>query len=174
MQIKWRQSRLRLTRAAGLIAISALLALAPVPVIAAPVTGPFAALQGSWTGSGTIALSSGAKERIRCQANDSLGASSAELRLELNCTSDSYTFKLQSHITYRDGEISGYWGESTRMTGGNISGNIVGNLIKVRVEGQTFAALLTITTRGDRQSIFIQSPGSEMSDVSITLTRKSR
>lgn len=170
----WLQSALSCPRPIGVIAISVWLALVSLPALAAPSDGPFAALQGSWSGTGTIALSSGAKERIRCRANNRLGPSSTELRLELDCDSDSYKFKLQSQITYRDGTISGNWFESTRAAAGIIEGRAVGNQIKVRAEGQTFAAILSITTRGDRQSISIQSPGSEMSDVAITLTRKSR
>ncbi len=174
MRIRWLQSGSSYPRTIRGIAISVLFFLGSLPVLAAPANGPFAALQGSWSGTGTIVLSSGAKERIRCSSNDRLGSSSAELRLELNCESDSYKFNLQSQIVYRDGTVSGNWSETTRATGGTISGRIAGNQIQVRAEGQTFSAILSVTTRGDRQSISIQSPGSEMSDVTITLTRKSR
>jgi hypothetical protein len=172
MRNRWPQSR---SHPIGVTAVSAWLALVSLPVLAAPTDGPLAALQGSWSGTGTIALSGGAKERIRCLANNRLGPSSAELRLELECASDSYKFKLQSQITYSDGTVSGNWFESTRSAAGSITdGRVVGNQIKVRAEGQTFSALLSITTRGDRQSISIQSPGSEMSDIAIILSRKSR
>jgi hypothetical protein len=174
MRVCWLQSRSPCALAFGVVAISVLLAFVSLPVLAAPTDGPFAALQGSWSGTGTIVLSSGAKERIRCSSNDRLGSSSTELRLELNCESDSYKFNLQSQIVYRDGTVSGNWFEKTRATGGSISGRIAGNQINVRAAGQTFNALLSVTTRGDRQSISIQSPGSEMSDVTITLARKSR
>jgi hypothetical protein len=156
------------------IVISVLLALVSFPVFADPPTGPFAALQGSWSGTGAIVMSNGTKERIRCDANHRLGASSNELRLELTCASDSYKFNLQSQIVHADGTISGNWFETTRATGGAIVGRIAGNQINVRAEGQSFNAILTVTTRGDRQAISIQSPGSEMSDVTITLTRKPR
>jgi hypothetical protein len=156
------------------IMISAGLALMSFPVLAEPSDGPFAALQGSWSGTGTIVMSSGAKERIRCSATHHLGASSSELQLALNCESDSYKFNLESQITSSGSAISGNWFEKTRATGGSINGRIAGNQINVRAEGASFNALLSVTTRGDRQSISIQSPGSEMSDVSITLARKSR
>jgi hypothetical protein len=157
-----------------MILISALLALVPVPVVAQRADGPFAALQGSWSGTGTILLSSGARERIRCRASYRVGPSNTDLRLGLSCESDSYRFELQSQISYYNGTISGNWGESTRATGGSINGRVAGNEFHVRAEGQTFTAILLVTTRGERQSISIQSPGSEMSDVTITLTRASR
>lgn len=156
------------------IVISALLALVSVPEHAASDDGPFAALAGSWSGTGTIMMLSGVKERIRCNATHLVGASSNELKLELNCASDSYKFNLKSEIVDRDNAISGNWFESSRATGGNITGRINGAQIQVRVEGQAFNALLSVTTRGERQAISIQSPGSEMSDVTITLMRKTR
>jgi len=139
-----------------------------------PAAGPFAALLGSWSGTGIIALSNGTKERIRCRANYRLGNTSESLQLELNCASDSYKFELQSSIGYTNGSISGTWFESTRKANGAITGHIAGSQINARAEGQTFTALLVLNTRGDRQSISIQSPGSEMSEVTIGLTRGSR
>jgi hypothetical protein len=136
--------------------------------------GPFAALLGSWSGAGTIALSNGTKERIRCRAAYRLGNRSVDLLLGLGCASDSYKFELQSAIAYRGQSISGTWFESTREVGGAITGRVVGSQINARAEGQAFTAILALNTRGNRQSISIQSPGSEMSEVAITLTRGSR
>ena len=158
-------------RVIGAAAIAVVLGLAS---FAAAADGPFVALMGTWSGTGTISLSSGAKERIRCNATHRIGANNDELKLELTCASDSYKFSLQSQVTDRGGTISGNWYETTRATGGALTGRIAGSLINVRVEGPTFNALLAVTTKGDKQAISIQSPGSEMSDISITLTRKSK
>ena len=135
---------------------------------------PFAGLPGAWAGTGTIALSNGAKERIRCRATYRLDNDVSNLRLELSCTSDSYKFELQSHITYSDRAISGSWNETTRGVGGTVTGSATGTQIRARAEGQTFTALLAMNTRGTRQSVSIQSPGSEMSDITIDLTRGSK
>jgi hypothetical protein len=164
-------SAIRRSRVPSAVAIAVVLALVS---FATAADGPFAALVGSWSGTGTISLSSGAKERIRCNATHRIGAKDDELKLELTCASDSYKFNLQSQITHSAGTISGSWSETTRATGGGITGRISGSLINVRVEGPTFNALLAVTTKGDRQAISIQSPGSEMSDITITLTRKSK
>src|SRR6266567_546062 len=155
-------------------AFAVLLALLASPRLAQPAEGPFAGLPGSWTGTGTIALSSGAKERIRCRAAYRLDSSSTDLRLEMSCSSDSYKFELQSHLTYSDNAISGSWNETTRGVGGTISGSATGPQIRARAEGQTFTALLAMNTRGSKQSVSIQSPGSEMSNITIDLTRGSK
>ena len=174
MRIRLSQSGPPCSRVIRAIVISIMLAFSPLPVFAGPFDDTFVALQGSWSGTGAIVMSGGNKERIRCDANHHIGSSSNELRLELTCASDSYKFDLQGQITASGDAISGNWFEKTRATGGAISGRIAGNQLQVRAEGQTFNALLSVTTRGERQTISIQSPGSEMSDVTITLTRKSR
>jgi hypothetical protein len=156
----------------SLITISPSL-ISPSIVQAATTDSPFTALPGSWAGTGTIARSSGAKERIRCRATYRL-ENPVNLRLEMNCSSDSYRFELRSHITYDAETVSGLWNEQTRGVGGIVTGRASGARIQVRAEGQTFTALLDMTTRGNRQSVSIQSPGSEMSGVTIMLTRGAR
>jgi hypothetical protein len=152
----------------------ALSVLASPSLAQQPDEGPFAGLPGSWAGTGIIALSSGAKERIRCRATYRLDHDISNLRLELSCTSDSYKFELQSQLAYNDRAISGSWNETTRGVGGTVTGTAVGSRIQARAEGQTFTAILAMNTRGPRQSVSIESPGSEMSRITIDLTRGSR
>ena len=153
-------------------ALLIILLLSTVPSLAQTArTSPFASLVGSWRGSGAITLSSGAKERIRCQADYRLKSLTAT-RLKLTCASDSYKFELESDVAATDGTLSGTWSERTRGVAGQIFGRISGSRIEIRAEGQTFSALLDMTTRGNRQSVSIRSPGSEMSGVSITLDRR--
>lgn len=154
------------------VLLSIALIASPLGQVAA-ADSPFAALPGSWAGTGTIAMASGAKERIRCQANYRL-ENPVNLRLEMSCTSDSYKFELRGRITYDDPTISGSWNETTRGVGGQVTGRASGGHIQARAEGQTFTALLDMTTRGTRQQVSIQSPGSEMAGVTITLTRGAR
>ena len=172
--LSWRFARNRHQGLRRAILAVALSVLASPSFAQRPDEGPFEGLPGAWAGTGTIALSSGAKERIRCRATYRLDNDSSNLRLELSCTSDSYKFELQSHITYDDRAISGSWNETTRGVGGTITGSAVGNRIQARAEGQTFTAILAINTRGTRQSVSIESPGSEMSRITIDLTRGSR
>ena len=165
-----RSRRCALTGAAlGLASIVIMSPFAP----AAAADNPFAGLSGSWAGTGTIAMANGAKERVRCQANYRLD-NPVNLRLEMSCVSDSYKFELRGHITYDDPTISGSWNETTRGVGGQVTGRASSGRIQARAEGQTFTALLDMTTHGTRQQVSIQSPGSEMAGVTITLTRGAR
>ena len=151
--------------AAGLLALAAL----PSSVEAAP--GPFAALSGSWSGGGTITMSSGARERIRCRARYNVGGSGSNLDLTLRCASDSYNFELQSNASYSNGAVSGTWNETTRGVGGSIEGSGNAGQIRVRVSG-IISASLAVSTVANQQSISIQAPGTEMQHVAISLSRK--
>jgi hypothetical protein len=53
---------------------------------------PFAGLSGTWTGSGSVSLSDGSKERLRCRATYQVSAGDARLQQSLRCASDSYRF----------------------------------------------------------------------------------
>src|SRR5262249_20671026 len=93
------------------IAIGCLLAIPPGN---AEGLSPFARVIGSWAGSGSLQLSNGNKERIRCRANYvSMTPEAMTLKLELKCASDTYNFQLASDINYSGGSISGLWSEAT-------------------------------------------------------------
>jgi len=156
-----------------LLVLSAALAALPAftASISAQQPGPFTILAGKWSGSGNIAVTNGNKERIRCRAQYQVGSAGANVRLELRCASDSYKFELQSNVRYQGGEVRGDWGERTRGAAGQLTGRVKGPQIEVRVEGPTFAALLSLTTRGDKQSISIKAPGGQMTEANISLNR---
>ena len=136
-------------------------------------SGPFSNMAGNWAGGGSFAIANGAKESIRCRAQYLVGSTGATVNLELRCASDSYKFELQGNVRYQNGEVLGDWSERTRGAAGRVAGSIKGDQVNVRVEGQTFSALLSLTTRGDKQSISIIAPvGRDMSEASITLNRR--
>jgi hypothetical protein len=133
--------------------------------------GPFAGLAGSWAGSGTIAMSNGTRERIRCRAVYAVSGGGSSLQLSLRCASDSYRFELNSNVRYAAGDISGNWSEATRGVGGSLSGIASLSDIRARVEGPGFAANLLLATRGDRQSVSLRASSGDITEVAITLSR---
>ena len=153
------------------IAGAGLLVLAALPSIANAATGPFAALSGSWSGGGTLTMSNGAKERLRCRAHYNVGGAGENVDLTLRCASDSYNFELQSNASYSNGAVTGTWNEKTRGVGGSIEGSGNGSSIKVRVSG-IISASLALSTVANQQSISIQAPGTELQHVAISLSRK--
>ena len=135
---------------------------------------PVAELEGAWSGTGTISLSNGTNERIRCRAAYQVTEAGRLLSQDLRCASDSYKFELQTTVAHQGGSISGTWNETTRAVVGTISGRISGNTIHAVATAPAVSANLALVTKGNQQSVTIQSPGSEVSEVSITLRRGSR
>jgi hypothetical protein len=134
--------------------------------------GPFVGLSGSWSGGGSITLSSGSREHLQCRANYSVRGGGNELGLTLRCAGDSYNFAFRGDARSRDGTVTGSWSETNQGVSGRFNGRARGGHIGARVEGENFTASLDINTNGDRQSISIRSPGSEFSEVSVSLRRR--
>jgi hypothetical protein len=133
-------------------------------------SGPFAGFDGAWSGSGTVSLSDGTNERIRCRANYKVQSGGQGLQQSLRCASDSYKFDLSSNVVSQGGAVSGTWSETSRNINGNLQGRAGGGQIEVFVEAAGFAANLTLVTRGNKQSVSISSKG-EIKGVSINMVR---
>lgn len=133
-------------------------------------SGPFAGFSGAWSGNGTVALSDGTTERIRCKADYKVDGSGLGLKQTLRCASDSYKFDLASDVTSQGGRISGNWSEASRNVFGSLQGTAGGGQIEVFVEAAGFAANLTLRTSGNRQTVQISSKG-EIKGVNITMVR---
>jgi hypothetical protein len=132
--------------------------------------GPFAGFDGSWSGAGTVTLSNGTNEHIRCKADYKVNTTGLGLKQNLHCASDSYKFDLSSDVTSQGDRISGNWSEKSRNIFGNLQGTAGNGQIEVFVEASGFAANLTLRTNGTKQVVQIDSKG-EIRGVTITMTK---
>lgn len=130
--------------------------------------GPFAGLSGTWSGSGSITLANGGRERPRCRAIYAVGEDGTRLQQNLRCASDRYRF--DGDVVSEAGALTGTWSETSRHVSGKVSGRVNSGQIQARIDGPGFSAGMTINTRGNRQSVTISSPGHEITQVSIDLT----
>ena len=119
--------------------------------------GPFERLAGQWSGYGTIDLSNGTREPIRCRAAYDVLAERHNLQINIRCASDSYNFNLYSSAVLAGRAVSGTWSESTHGVAGTISGTAEGDQIQVRAESVGFTANLSLVTHGSRQSVSIRT-----------------
>jgi hypothetical protein len=132
--------------------------------------GPFAGFDGAWSGTGTVALSDGSVERIRCKANYKVDGTGMGLKQSLHCASDSYKFDLSSDVISKGDRISGNWSEASRNVNGSLQGTAGGGQIEVFVEANGFAANLMLRSNGNKQTVQINSKG-EIRGVNITMVR---
>ena len=133
-------------------------------------SGPFAGLAGVWAGGGTVTLDDGSTERIRCRATYAVGAGGSGLNQSLTCASDSYRFNLSGNVVSQGGALSGTWSESSRGINGSLEGRGANGNFQVTASAPGFSANLSVTTRGNRQSVVIRSD-SAFRGASISLSR---
>jgi hypothetical protein len=133
-------------------------------------SSPFVGFEGAWSGNGTVSLSDGTTEHIRCKADYKVNGTGLGLKQSLHCASDSYKFDLSSDVTSQGDRISGNWSEASRNIFGNLQGTAGGGQIDVFVEANGFAANLTLRTTGNKQTVQISSKG-EIRGVSITMVK---
>lgn len=131
----------------------------------------FEGFAGAWSGSGTIALSNGRTERLRCEAAYAVASAGSSLRQNLSCRSDNYVFELRTEVDYEGGRISGRWSETSRNLVGRISGQARERRIEAVAEGSGFSAEIVMSTSGRRQAVGIRSQGTELSRITVELTR---
>lgn len=149
------------------------LTLAAKPILAEKVSvGPFAGLSGYWIGAGTITMSNGSRERLRCKAVYAVNDAGKALDQSLRCASDSYRLEISSNVISNGGSLSGTWDEVTRHAMGSITGRVSNAEIQARVDGAAFSARLQVQFEGDRQSVSIRpASGAEVTDVAITMRK---
>jgi len=133
-------------------------------------SGPFAGLAGNWSGGGTVTLDDGSTERIRCRATYAVGAGGNGLNQSLTCASDSYKFNLSSNVVSQGGALSGTWSESSRSINGNLEGRASAGAFQIIASAPGFTANLTLTTRGNKQSVVIRAD-TAFRGASISLSR---
>jgi hypothetical protein len=133
-------------------------------------THPFAGFDGAWSGNGTISLSDGSSERLRCRANYKVDNTGLGLKQTLRCASDSYKFDLSSDVTSQGDRVSGNWTETSRNIVGSLQGTAGGGKIEVTVEAPGFTASLTLRATGNKQTVQIRSKG-DIRGVSITMVK---
>jgi hypothetical protein len=133
-------------------------------------SGPFAGMAGIWSGGGTVTLDDGSTERIRCRATYAVGSGGNGLNQSLTCASDSYRFNLSSNVVAQGSALSGTWSEATRGVNGTLEGRGGGGNFQVVANAPGFTANISLTTRGNRQSVVIRSDSSFRA-ASISLSR---
>src|SRR5438132_8333620 len=86
--------------------------------------GPFTRMAGSWSGAGSLTMTNGAQEQLRCRARYNVGSGGSELQLNLRCASPSYNFNLGGEVETNGNTITGSWNEATRNVAGTVSGRV--------------------------------------------------
>jgi hypothetical protein len=155
-------------RRAGAALVCVVFALAGSAVRAA---GPFAQLDGTWSGSGRINLEDGRSEGLKCKAYYTPKADGAEIGLALRCASASSKVELRANLTSAGSRVSGSWEERSFNASGTVTGQVSPNQIKLTINGGGFSGSMAVTTTGKSQVISVATQGVAFKGVNVNLQR---
>jgi hypothetical protein len=153
-----------------IVAALALVAASLASSASSAQSGAFSGMAGVWSGGGTVTLDDGSTEHIRCRATYAVSPNGTGLNQTLVCASDSYKFDLRTNVVAEQGVLSGTWSESSRGINGNLEGRASNGNFQVIATAPGFVADITLTTRGNRQSVVIK-PESQFKGATISLSR---
>ena len=137
---------------------------------AAPRAPLFEKIAGTWTGAGTVQVTGGQPERIRCRADYS-PSGPTQLHLALRCASDAFNLQIESDITQQGDRITGRFTETSVGASGTVSGTANADQLRVAVSGTGVSAQLTLLVRGETQGVTIAAQGSVAASAAVTLRR---
>jgi hypothetical protein len=150
-----------------MLAVALVMPLGMTPTLASP----FNNMAGNWSGGGTLHRADGQNERLRCRARYDVKSDGNQVDLSIRCASDSYKFDLTGYIINRGGRISVQWSEPNYNSAGTLTGRAGAGSINAHAVGNTFSALLTVSTQGERQSVTIRPQEKQITRVSLSLRK---
>jgi hypothetical protein len=127
-------------------------------------------LSGFWSGSGSIALSNGKTERVKC--NVVYKTESGQIRQTMRCASPDYAINALADLHLKGGQVSGTWEEKTYAAKGDVSGRFGGESFALSIQGATFSAVMNLTLSSCKQSLNITPRGLEVTRVAISLAKE--
>jgi hypothetical protein len=155
---------MRVFNAQGVVLLLAATVVAP-PVSASPLTD----LSGRWSGQGSIKMSNGNSERLKCVATYFVANEESSLQQNLRCASMNYKIDSTASLQVDSGRVSGEWHEKIYVVDGSVAGRITDNGFNLAIQGENFSAAMSVTMSTCKQSLSITPRGVDISEISMTL-----
>jgi hypothetical protein len=143
------------------------LAIATVPANAGTLDG----LTGYWTGSGTVLLTNGSAERVKCAVVYKVASGANRIKQTLRCASADYSINASAELSVNGAQVSGSWEEKTYSATGDVSGRYTGSTFVLSIKGSSFTAAMNVGLSSCKQSIAIAPKGIEVRRISMNLAK---
>jgi len=139
----------------------------PSPVFA----GPFSQFVGTWSGTGTVRLDNGKREKLRCKGYYTSKQSGSGLGMAIRCASPANKIELRAGLRHAGGRVLGNWEERTFNAGGSVSGSSNGSSMRLSISG-TIAGTISLSVRGNKQRVSLAAAGGGLGGVTISMRRR--
>jgi hypothetical protein len=132
---------------------------------------PIDELTGYWTGTGSITLSSGTTERVKCAVTYKVSDRGGQIKQTIRCASTDYSINALADLRIKGEQVSGSWEEKTYSATGQVTGRYTGSSFVLSIQGASFTAAMNVTLSACKQSISISPQGLEVNRISIGLAK---
>lgn len=148
-------------------------ALVAAPVAsetAAAAESPFAALVGTWSGSGTAQFDGGKTESLRCKGYYTNNGGPNNLGLSIRCANASAKVELRASLNYANGNVSGDWEERTYNQSGSVSGKASSNRLNLAINGGINGSM-NVSISGGTHQVSVSTSGPTLKGIRISMSR---
>ncbi len=128
-------------------------------------------LTGYWTGGGSVTLTSGNIEKVKCAVTYKVSNDGGQIKQNIRCASTDYSINASADLRVKGGQVSGSWEEKTYSATGKVTGRYTGSSFVLSIQGESFTAVMNVGLSGCKQSINIAPQGLEVNRITIGLAK---
>lgn len=152
------------------LALASIIAAGPLMLVSTPASAAkvFSSLAGSWSGSGTLRLANGKREKLRCTAYYTKKGSNG-LGLAIRCASPASQINMRGVLRGGGSAVTGTWEERTFNAGGSVSGTATNSSLRLSIRGSVSGSL-SISVSGKRNSVTMSTANA--GSVSLRFSRR--
>ena len=132
---------------------------------------PLGDLNGFWSGTGSVVLSGGNTERVKCQVFYKAIEGSTQIRQTMRCASTDYTINSLAELRVKGNQVTGSWEERTYSAKGEVTGRYSGEGFVLSIQGANFTAAMNVSLSNCKQNISITPKGLDVTRVTIALAK---
>lgn len=158
--------------AAAMVLLAALATSTPAiytPLQAAPKT--IDQLAGRWSGWGSVKMSNGATEQVKCVSTFFVENAGKAVRQNLRCASSSYKIDVRANLNVSGTSISGTWEERNHSNSGSVSGTLSGTTFRLAISGPVLNAAMTMASSPCKLNINIAPRNFNVERIAIGLSK---
>jgi len=126
------------------------------------------ALEGTWSGSGTLTLTNGETERIRCRGTGQSDGNA--VRQSFKCATSGKNFNFSTSLRFSGSRVSGEWRGPKRS--GTAAGQATPTSLRLRLRSQSGTGNLTAAIGACSQSLQVTGWSDELNTLSVQLRKR--
>lgn len=133
---------------------------------------PFKALDGTWSGTGSVKLENGSTERLKCKGYYTAKAGGSGLGMAISCGNAGFKINMRANLVSSGNQITGTWEEREFNQNGEIGGKATSTGFALKFSG-AITGSMAVSMDGTSQTVSISTGGPGFTGVNLQFARSS-